>query len=551
MPAVGNLSSITNVFVLMLENHSFDNIFAMSGIPGITAATTADCNSWAPPGAASPNTYCVKDGAPPFMTTDPGHEFADVLHQLCGADAVEKYRKRNRKTDTDYPPVTNSGYASSYATSTTELTWKPDADHIGDIMACFDTASQLPVIQSLAQEFAICDHWFSSIPGPTWPNRFFLHGASSAHWTDSPHFGDEVEWLLGPELGFRYANGSVFQALERNGHGWRLYQDKENRFSDDPSGWIYGGWISQVASLHGITLLDVHSLDRFRGDLNEIDADGRPAYLNYPYTFIEPNFGKSFFAHQEGYDDAPKDERKRFKGPTYKGGSSQHPEDDPSGGEGLIKTVYEAIRASPVWETSLLVIIYDEHGGFYDSVKPGPAVAPGDKAPPLQTVRNAMGFDFSRYGVRVPAVIVSPLIAKGCVDHTIYDHASVAATLERMLGFPALTKRDAAANDVGHLLSLKAPREDCPSTLPDPVRVDPATMAPTNGAPEADNSLPRSGNVIGFLHVLLKAELELDGKTEAERKRITENFGNIKTKDAASDYIARIGKRVGAVSGLS
>src|SRR6185295_18187272 len=93
-------SKIRNIFVLMLENHSFDNIFAMSGIQGITVATVKDMNSY------DGKDYFVQDGAPCCMTTDPGHEFEDVLQQLCGADAACKYEGGT------YPAVNNSGFAS-------------------------------------------------------------------------------------------------------------------------------------------------------------------------------------------------------------------------------------------------------------------------------------------------------------------------------------------------------------------------------------------------------------------------------------------------------
>ena len=547
MNDVGPDTNIKNVFVLMLENHSFDNIFAMSGIQGIRVATVEDVNSYCG------KNYHVEDDAPPFMTTDPGHEFKDVLEQLCGADAACKYKGGA------YPAVSNSGFASSYATSISEDTGTPTKDHIGDIMACFDTSKKLPVIHQLACEFAICDNWYSSLPGPTWPNRFFVHGASSAGWTDSPHLLDEVTWET--FKGFRYCNGSIFQALHKAGHKWRLYNDNHNQYSDDPSGPEYGGWISQVASLHGISQLDLHSIDRYVCDLKEMTAEGVPAY-NYPYTFIEPNFGRSFFSPQRPYK-GPID-----KGPTYKGGSSQHPEDDPSGGEGLIKAVYEAIRNSPVWNRSLLVIVYDEHGGFYDHVKPGCAIPPGDGVPAGQVTRNALGFDFTQYGVRVPAVIVSPFITKGTVDHTLYDHSSIPATVERLLGMNALTDRDENANDLRHLLTNTAPREDCPLTLVSPVSapahrgilekeliagitaldhlvdevIDTVETVVDGvlGRTVADEPLPESGNIIGFLQILLKTELEcsqLNGESESEQAKILENYKNINTKRKAQAYV--------------
>ena len=542
---------IRNVFVLMLENHSFDNIFAMSGIQGINAATVQDSNCYCG------ETYQVQECAPPYMTTDPGHEFKDVLEQLCGADAADKYHGGA------YPCVNNSGFASSYATSISEDTGSPASDHIGDIMACFDTRNQLPVIHQLACEFAICDNWYSSLPGPTWPNRFFVHGASSAGWTDSPHLKDEITWES--IHGFRFSNGSIFEALRNAGHEWRLYNDDKNQFSDDASGPEFGGWISQVASLHGISQLDLHSIDHFAADLNKTAA-GVPTYT-YPYTFIEPNFGRSFFSPQ------PHHKGSAFKGPTYKGGSSQHPEDDPSGGEGLIKAVYEAIRNSPVWNTSLLVIVYDEHGGFYDHVKPCSAIPPGDSIPAGQVTRNALGFDFTQYGVRVPAVIVSPLIPRTTVDHTLYDHSSILATLESLLGMNALTNRDGCANDLRHLLTITTPREDCPKTL-----VSPVTAAAHRGIVEKeliagithlieeavdkvetvidellgtvqDEPLPDSGNIIGFLHILLKTELEcrlLNGEDDAEHARIIEKFKQIDTKHKAHAYVKYMKEKIEA-----
>src|SRR5207245_6630087 len=112
-------------------------------------------------------------------------------------------------------------------------------------------------------------------------------------------------------------------------------------------------------------------------------------------------------------------------------------------GEALIKMTYEAIRNSPIWKKSLLIITWDEHGGFFDHGSPPPAPAPGDTAPGSE--HNQYGFTFERYGPRVPAVVISPLIPKNLIDHRLYDHASVPATLESLFGLTALTARDAKA----------------------------------------------------------------------------------------------------------
>ena len=532
-------AAITNIFVLMLENHSFDNMFGRSKIDGLRVAPIDAKNSY------NGQTYPVKSPAPWCMTTDPGHEYLDALQQLCGADALATFLKKCRKeartfiecAGCTYPPADLSGFASSYATSVSEDTGTPDAAHIGDIMACFDTKEQLPVLYTLATEFAICDAWHSSLPGPTWPNRFFVHGASSSGMNISPGFGDEAEWEAWRGLGFEYEKGSIYDALTAKGLGFKLYQDKDNDFSDRPSSKDQGGWISQVAAIRNIGLERIENLRTFADDINARDAGGNPAYVQYPYTFIEPNFGASFFSPQPGGG----------KGPRYTGGSSQHPEDNCYGGEGLVKYVYETIRNSPVWETSLLIIVYDEHGGFYDSAVPPPAVPPGDHVHSERKL-NEYCFDFSVLGVRVPAVIVSPWIKKGHIDHTRFDHSSVLATLGRKLGIGPLTKRDAAANDLWAMLG-DTKRTDCPTSLPNPVLPPRGPDYETIVSDDRhDDALPRSGNAVGFLHVLLKTEIELAQRCGGRApEEIIADFGKIATHADASAYVAKVGAMLDAL----
>jgi phospholipase C len=499
MAYIGPHRKIANVFVVMLENHSFDNVFALSGIPGIVAATSANSNSY------DGSSYPVAGGAPLSMPTDPGHEFLDVVEQLCGQGATYQ-------SGQPYPPIDNSGFASNYATSTTEgPPAPPPAADIGDVMRCFDTQAQLPVMYQLATEFALCDHWFSSLPGPTWPNRFFVHGASSAGLDHSPTTGEMAEWEL-PGHGFAYPNGSIFDALTAANLKWRLYNDSANQFSDDPQNGSIAGAIAQVSSLKGITLLDINSLSHFASDLQ--------SPYDFQYTFIEPNYGN-------------------ITNGSYAGGSSQHPMDDVYGGQALVKAVYEAIRNSPLWYASLLIVTYDEHGGFYDFFGPGSAPAPDDDSP---STYNQYGFTFEQYGVRVPAILVSPLIPKGVVDDTVYDHASVPATLERLFGLGSLTQRDAKANDVLEQLSSSAPRTDCPTTLNDPVPSAAPKPAPSlaDQAAISQQPLPTTGNLPGFLGVMLKTDLELSAAAPAERPAIIENFKQIKTRGEAQAYIEAV-----------
>jgi phospholipase C len=400
---------IQHIFVLMLENRSFDHLFALSGIPGIVAATSANTNRY------EDIVYRFENGAPEQLPSDPGHEFADVVEQLCGEGA--QFHKGR-----PYPPIDNSGFAANYATSQTEGPIPPQAD-IGDVMRAIDTRTQAPALYTLATEFVLCDGWHSSMPGPTWPNRFFLHGASSAGLDHTPTDSELAEWETFD--GFTYPRGSIFDALGEN--AWQLYQDQTGALS---------GRIPQVSSLKGIDFFDVDDLSHFEADL----AQGYTAR----YTLIEPNYGDMI--HQ-----------------TYENGTSQHPMDSIAAGDQLVGRVYNAIRQSPLWDKSLFVILYDEHGGLYDSVKPGTAPPPND-GDGASAKLNASGFAFDVYGVRVPAIVVSPWVAKGYVDHTVYDHSSILATIERLFGIAPLTDRDGKAHDLLPLVTTSY-RTDCPGWI--------------------------------------------------------------------------------------
>jgi phospholipase C len=492
--------AIEHVFVLMLENHSFDNVLAFSGIPGIHHATSADSNRY------DGVTFKVgPPGAPAAMPTDPGHEAADVAEQLTGrADALQPWQPY--PTDLD-----DSGYVQNYATTKSEITTGnprlPYPSERGYVMKCFNTPKQLLVLQALASNFVVCDAWYASVPGPTWPNRFFLHGASSGGWGDSPSMEVIKDWITSGNK-FRYPSGaSVFDRLAEKGLQWRIYSDTE--------GSPYGA-VPLVAAIEGVAYpADTHPFTQLASDL----AHPYP----YAYTFIEPNYGDVISG-------------------SYEGGSSQHPLDGMARGEALIKATYLAIRNSSLWEKSLLVILYDEHGGFYDSATPGTAPVPADGSPENLMI-NSQGLRFDHYGPRVPALVISPWVPAGVVDHTVYDHTSVLATIERLFHLQPLTDRDGSANDVRHLLG-DVPRDNCPVALPEPV-ADPPRAAGNAVVEDGDDPLPAVGNVHGTLAILALADLE--GRAEpAERQAIRDELAAMRTRadarsysDAALDRVAR------------
>lgn len=417
-------SKIQHVFVLMLENRAFDHMFGLSGITGVdiqgnptvinganpAVNTNIDPATAMPVGVSTPADFQLKG-----VDVDPGHEFGDALTCLCGAGAVYN------PIPGGYPPINNGGFIQNYLNSGSSLPL---------IMKCFDPA-QLPVLNALAREFALCDYWFSSLPGPTWPNRFFLLAATSGGLDGSPSTLDIIQATTVEGYGFE--NGNVFDLLDANRIGWRVYEG-----DDFPISFALSG-------------MDLNYLKGKFKKFDDFASDVKQAGFSDRFIFIEPKYG----AHE--FD---------VTGPgDFTCGNSMHPLDDVTGGEALVKQVYEAIRNSPCWENSVLLVTFDEHGGFYDHVAPPPAVPPGDSINPSYVQNH---FQFDRLGIRVPAIVVSPFTGKGVIDHTLYDHTSMLKTIEAMFGMKNLTNRDKAANDFLHLLNLDTARSDPPATLPNP-----------------------------------------------------------------------------------
>jgi phospholipase C len=482
--------AIEHVFVLMLENRAFDHMLGFSPINGQDAETGAPTQINILTGSESNvfngSTYGVLKDADLVMPVDPGHEFTNVLEQLCGAGV--SYPRGGA-----YPAIDKSGFVASYVAS-------GGSAAPGEVMKCF-APDQLPVLFALAQEFAICDNWHASLPGPTWPNRMFIHAASSGGLDHSPSNQEIVGWeTLG---GFQFKAGSIFDALKRKGVSYRLYA------GDD---------FPMVAAFKGISLLDIHHYSDFAGDLGKTS-------FPYNYVFIEPSY------------DVLND---------YRNSTSQHPLTDITLGEGLIKQTYEAIRNSAVWDTSVLVITWDEHGGFYDHVTPPVAIAPADSN--VNDKYNQYGFTFEQYGPRVPAVVISPLIPKNTIDHRLYDHASVPAMIETVFGLSSLTARDRHANGPHQLLSLSEARPDTPTTLPSPAGAA-ARAVMSMAVPDLDTSTAsRPDETVnqGTLPVILNAALrqDLEMSPPEERAEILKRVQSIKTREQARKYLADVQKKL-------
>jgi phospholipase C len=434
-------AKIEHVFVLMMENRSFDHMLGFSGIAGVDPdgnptifndGFDPNVNSNFDPLTSTfvkvnhPADFQLKD-----IDKDPGHEFENTLTVLSGSGAVYN------PVPGGYPPINCSGFIENYwANGSTDGSSTPQR-----IMNCYDP-DQVPGINTLAREFTICDQWFSSLPGPTWPNRFFLLAATSGGLDGSP---DKLDVVTSTTVeGYRFSNGNFFDLLDQYCIKWRIFEG-----DDFPVSFAMSGM----------------NLNELQGRFKEFDdfaSEVNKASFNEKFIFIEPKYGEHEFD---------------VTGPgDFACGNSQHPLDDITRGERLIKNVYEAIRNSPHWENSLLLVTWDEHGGFYDHVVPPgansvpPVVPPGDLITQSYVQHH---FQFDQLGVRVPAIVISPYTKKGVIDHTTYDHTSMVATFERLFGLTNLTNRDKSANDFLHLLPLTSPRTDAPTSLNVAVNPDP------------------------------------------------------------------------------
>lgn len=439
-------SQIEHVFVLMLENRSFDHMLGQSGLTGTDSKTNLSTS------INGVNNNPIQT-APYRINQDPPHEFLDVFHQICGSTA-------------NYDPI---------------IQYNIPKDNSGfTVKQFYDTANQLPVLNALAKEFVVCDNWFCSVPGPTWPNRFFLHAASSSGLDDSVSTAQTLKWDI--ESGIKFDNGTIFQQLEANKIPYQIYSGK--RFPIE-------GSIPQCASLKGINVEKWKSIEHFYDDV--IEGEYKPFY-----TFIEPNYGDI------------------IKG-TYTNGDSQHPTDDVRNGEVLIKFIYECIRNSKVWNNSVLIVTWDEHGGFFDHVVPPTCVAPGDSTP-----YSSIKFDFKQLGPRVPGLIISPLINKNLIDHTVYDHTSILKFLQTCRSLPSLTQRDHNANEFTYLFNGTA-RTDTPDHLPNVPEI-------SKDEKFDDQEKKEIRNEFEYCFKKIQKELDIPGKTDITKiiKKIESVKGIVK-----------------------
>jgi phospholipase C len=401
MPPAG-LDKLKHVVVLMMENRSFDHM--LGGLkavdPRIEGLSGTEANVDTTGAAARVKAQAAFQGE---LDPDPDHHFPGVDLQLFDGNQAP-----------DRVP-TMGGFVKSY------FTQRRDLAHSRRIMNYFKP-DRLPVLTTLAREFAVFNGWFSSVPGPTLCNRAFAHYGTS--------FGHVDMNIFYPNTIYK----SVYQRLEAAGKTSKIYYFDVNS-----------------STMEIVNLLQHQP--QFFGIYDQFVADCKAGQLP-DYSFVEPNY-----SDHDGPDGAALL------------GSDQHPDHDVREGERFIASVYMAIKSNPaLWESTALLVTYDEHGGIYDHVPP-PACTPDGFVAQPEATQTAKPFLFDRLGVRVPAVLISPWVPKGTVvpgsgapGGRIFEHASIPATITKWLigDYDARSPREKKADTFLDLLTLDTARTDAP-----------------------------------------------------------------------------------------
>jgi len=340
---------IDTIVFVMMENRSFDHYFGAlsldegrSDVDGLLASHT---------NAKSDGTIVAPHKADLACILDPPHGWSSSRRQWAEGQ--------------------NSGFV-------TEHEARHGLDEASRVLGYWDRAT-LPFAYGALDGGAVCQQWYASVMGPTWPNRYYsLLGTSNGNTSNDP-IPDELP--------------TIFERVFRSG---RTYAN-------------YYGNIPFAALCARVTIEDPEYMDmeRFYDDA----ASGSLANL----VWIDPLYGRS--------DD--------------------HPPAHPLAGQVFLQSIYRALAESPQWERSLLVITYDEHGGFYDHVSP----------PTVADTFAETGFD--RLGFRVPAQILGPWVKQGHVSDTIYDHTSMMRTLTALWDLEPIGSRTEGVNDLLDVIDME------------------------------------------------------------------------------------------------
>jgi phospholipase C len=468
--ADGDLSKVKHVIIIMQENHSFDNYFGAlpyapngpyhAGIGGClpddhSCVDGLTCHVQRDGTLMCVNLNLDKNSAVVFSFHDLKRCAApDLDHSWFGThQEVNFLRPNGTLRDADSDGFVRVNDATEQLDNGVE---SPTEDQTMG----FYTQDDIPFYYNVAQNFGVNDRYFASVLGPTFPNRSYLAAATSfGHLTTSDTFP-----LNG---GYRPITGTIFDLLDKNGVTWADY------FQDVPQGGAFRPFSAAAIDPHFIPLKVFFA-----------QAAGAPGLPQLPsVSFVDPDFGIFGIENDE------------------------HPPTDIQRGQAFVSQVVNAVRNGPHWQDTVIFITYDEHGGYYDHVA-SPAAPQGNQRTPdgifpgqcadlsnppssllpgggsecsfnLLSKTDTTVIDaeklcpefsanptgpfpddcaaFDQLGVRVPLMAISPFSKPHYVSHTVGDHTSLLAFIEkRFLGAAFLTRRDQNANTLEDLFDFDA-----------------------------------------------------------------------------------------------
>jgi phospholipase C len=374
-PGTDTMPGIAHVVVLVMENHSFDNILGLLGRgDGLRLS----------PGGHPTATNPYPDGRTQHAFRMP------TTCQLSAAPSQEWTASHE---------AYHRGRMDGFVRAS------------GGVAMGYWTKDDLPFTYSLASTFPIADRWFCSVLGQTDPNRRYLIAATSAGMTDDVSTMPAIGLVAQNALLAQRGNGTIFERLTDHGIAWTNYT------ASYPLG---------------------ATPELFPADDTSLESGAHRRPFNQFFTDAATGSLPAFSFLDEDYDTQ----------------SQENPQNIVVG-EAMLARVVHALGDGPGWRQSMLVLTYDEHGGYYDHVPPPVALAP-DTLSPVVAPGQSTYDGFERYGFRVPGLIVSPYARRKHVSHTVFDHTSVLALAERKWNLPAMTYRDANANDLTDLIDLDA-----------------------------------------------------------------------------------------------
>ncbi|MCC4907445.1 alkaline phosphatase family protein [Microbacterium sp. cx-59] len=490
-PTSEQVPGFAHVVVLMGENRSFDNLLGHLYTPAnLPAGDTfeglafGDHSNTAPDGRVVP-AHIYTGSTDDIMCApepDPGETYPHVNTQLFGTvdpPSNETDWSHGLRSPYNAPPAgatpTMGGFVRDYIANfrRTSHGREPDPDRADVIMGGFAPA-MLPVLSTLAKEFAVFDHWHSAVPSQTYCNRSFFHASTSHGFVTNRGDGGYEKWLDAPDT------PTIFNRLNDAGVSWKIYFDEQQL-------------ISLTGVMHAPALEEFWRTEHF-AYMDEFFADAANGTLP-AYAFIEP---RMVYNHNDFHPPFGVLRDSEVDGaPVFDSAVS-----DVRAGEALVARVYDAVRTadSPTGShalNTLLLLTFDEHGGTYDHVPPPAAVPPHP-----DSSDGEMGFGFDRLGPRVPAIAVSAYTKAGTIIHDERHHGAVIATLSALHGLEPLTDRDRDAKTLFDVTNLTEPRPA--STWP---TVSPAYVPPLLNEDEVaelkSSTKPLTSPAKGLLGLLL------------------------------------------------